>query len=100
MVTLAVVAAGAALYLAREFFQPIAIAVLLAITLRPAVRAMERVKIPPYAASAIVVLVLMTGLFVLGKVLATPVEEWVRTAPQNLEAAKEKINRVRQPVQQ
>jgi predicted PurR-regulated permease PerM len=96
---LAAVGVIAALYLGREFFQPIAIAVLLAVSLRPVVRVMARAKVPTALAAGVIVLALMAGLFVAGYALAGPVQKWIRSAPESLSAAESKLARLRRPVQ-
>src|SRR5204862_1871688 len=53
-----------ALHVARDFFIPVALAILLALTLTPAVRALRRCHIPTAAGAAIVLLAVL-GLFAL-----------------------------------
>ena len=72
------------LYFARTFLIPIAIAVLLAFVLSPAVRFLTRLRIPEWLGSAIVVIGLV-GAFVLGAYqLAGPVQAWTAEAPATL----------------
>ena len=99
-VILATVATAIALFLGREFFQPIAIAVLLSALFRPVVRAMEKAKLPTPLAAAVVVLGLIAALGVGIYALAGPVKNWFDTAPQSLATAQQKLERFRKPVQQ
>src|SRR4051812_46270432 len=96
VVIIAVVASGFALYFGREFFQPIAVAVLLAIIFRPVVRAMERMKIPSAVGATLVVLALIGVLFLIGLTIAHPVQQWVKDAPETFKIAQDKIARIRQ----
>ncbi len=99
VVTIAVAAAGFTLYLARDFFQPIAIGLLLAVVLRPVVRWLERMKVPTGLAATVVVLTLIAGMIVIGLTLSDPIQHWFETAPRSFATAETKINRLRQPLQ-
>lgn len=69
------------LYLSREFLLPIILALLIAITLRPAVRWLSQRGIPAWAtASLFAVLLLMLG-FVLGYVISGAASGWIAEAP-------------------
>jgi predicted PurR-regulated permease PerM len=93
------VAAGAAiLYFGREFFVPIVFGLLMAVLFRPVVRWLERLRVPTPIGAAIVVLGFIGVIVVAGWLLATPIQNWMATAPQRFEAAEEKLNRLRQPV--
>ena len=100
LVLIAVIAVIFAFYLGREFFQPIAIAVVLNALLRPVVRAMERARINTWFAATIVVLALLTSLVLAVYMLAGPVQGWMDTAPARLEAAQQKLERLKRPMQQ
>ena len=99
LVVVAVVAAGFALYFGRQLFQPITIAVVLNALFRPVVREINRARIPNALAAAVVVLALMAALVVGGYMLSGPVQQWIDSAPQSFEAAHDKIERLRRPVQ-
>src|SRR5689334_13118260 len=79
-VSAVVVAAGAALFLGRELFQPVAIAVLLAVILRPVVRGLERLRVPTPVGAGVVVLALIGAGVAGGYALADPVESWFKNA--------------------
>src|SRR5436190_1830535 len=98
LVIIATVVAGFGLYFGRDLFQPIAIAILLAISFRPPVRAMERVKIPTALAAAVVVLGFLCVLILIGYALAAPLKSFIETAPQSFSAAQDKLARLRRPV--
>jgi predicted PurR-regulated permease PerM len=91
LATLAAVAAIGALYLGREFFVPIAVALLFNALLRPLVRGLERMRVPAPAGAAIVVLGFVAVLVGGGFLLATPVQRWVVEVPRDFAAAREKL---------
>jgi predicted PurR-regulated permease PerM len=95
LVTLAVIAAVAALYLARDFFIPIAVALLFNALLRPPVRWLERLRVPAPVGAAVVVLAFV-GVLVWGTVaLAGPVQRWIDEAPKDFATAQTKLRSVR-----
>jgi len=96
----AIVAAGFGLYFGREFFVPIAFAIVLSVLLRPIVRWMERRGIGTAASAAIVTLVLVALMAAGAYTLAAPFQNWIRSIPQRLDAAEEKLSRLRAPVKQ
>ena len=100
LLVVAVVAAGAALYLAQEVFIPIALALLFAALFRPVVRALQRISIPAPASATVIVLGGLALLGVGGFFLAQPVRAWVRDAPQTLTAARSKLEKLRRPIKQ
>jgi predicted PurR-regulated permease PerM len=94
------VAMAFALYFGREFFVPIALAILLNALLRPVVRLLERARLPTPAGAAIVILVAIVALVVICYSLARPIQNWMKDAPQKLEVAQEKLTQLRRPIQQ
>jgi len=93
------VAAGAAiLYFGRDFFVPIVFAFLLNAVFRPLVRRLERLRVPPPAGAAVVVLGVTAAVVGLGFALSVPVQTWWADAPQLLDAAERKLSRVREPM--
>ena len=96
----AVVAAGAALYLAQEIFIPIALGLLLTSLFRPIVGVLSRVRISAPVSATLIILACL-GLFgVTGYLLAGPIRSWVRDAPKTLSAARGKIDKLRRPIKQ
>src|SRR4051794_40955143 len=89
----AIVAAAFALYFGREFFVPIAFAILLSVLFRPVVRWMERLHIPAVVGSTIVTLALVIAMAAGAYALTGPIQTWVRTAPERLSAAEQKLSR-------
>jgi predicted PurR-regulated permease PerM len=91
---IAVVAVGVGLALAKEVLVPIAIALLLYALLRPLVRRMQRLRIPPTVSAVLVVLGLLGLLFGIGAAFSQPLGEWAQRAPKTIEMARGKISKL------
>ena len=91
LVILAVLATLYTLYFARQFFIPIVFAVLLTLLLSPVIRAMARLRIPPPAGAAIVVLLLVGGVSVGIYELAGPAQTLANEAPATIAKANRKV---------
>jgi len=88
------------LHVARAFFMPVVLAVLLNFLLRPVVRGLQRLHIPAGLAAA-VVLVTLLGLTIYGVYsLSTPAAAWLARGPESLAQAERKIQQLRRPMQQ
>jgi predicted PurR-regulated permease PerM len=97
MVAIAIVAVLGALYFGREFFVPIAFAMVLNAVFRPVVRGLQRLRVPAWAGALLVVLVLV-GAIVAGVIaLKTPLKGWIEQVPQSFDAAQAKLDRIREP---
>jgi predicted PurR-regulated permease PerM len=85
----------AALYLGREVFVPIALAILLSFVLAPAVRLLQRIHVPrPMAVLGSVVLAFLL-LFALGSVIAKQLNQLAGDLPQYQATIVSKIDSVR-----
>jgi len=100
LIIVAIVAAGAALYVAQEIFVPIALALLLTALLRPVTRALAGIGLPAPASATLIVLGCLALLGATGFFLARPVRSWVREAPQTMAAARTKLEKLRRPIRQ
>jgi predicted PurR-regulated permease PerM len=99
LVITAIVAAGIALYFGREFFQPLAIALILRAVLRPLVRTGEKIRLPAPMGAAILLLALISIVVATGTLMVGPVERWLARAPHTLSVAEHKLNQLRRPMQ-
>jgi predicted PurR-regulated permease PerM len=100
LIVIATILVFGALYFAREFFIPVALAALLSLVFSPIVRVMARWHIP-YPAGAAVVLALVIGAVGGGGyMIAGPVRAWVTAAPVALPKAARKLRAVVRPVEQ
>lgn len=95
---LAVLAACFALYFGRGLFLPIAIAVVLALTLSPIIQIGQRIRIPAGISAFVVMLTFAAGLFIAVSTLSTPVATMIADAPQIGEQLKWKLKELRDPL--
>jgi predicted PurR-regulated permease PerM len=96
----AVVAAGAALYLAQEVFVPIALGLLLTALFRPVVQVLSEARIPEPVSATLIVVGLLGLVAAGGYFAAGPVRTWISEAPQTLSAARGKLDKLRRPIKQ
>src|SRR5919201_1059011 len=83
------------LYLGREVFVPIALAILLSFVLAPLVRLLQRCHMPRGLAVVAVVLLAFVSIFMLGGVIATQVTELAGDLPRYQFTMREKIKSLR-----
>jgi predicted PurR-regulated permease PerM len=86
------------LYVASAFLLPVVLAVLLHFLLRPLVKAMARVWIPPALGAAVVLLGAVGLLGYTGWQLAEPAVGWVQRAPSSLRDIERKLRVVKEPM--
>lgn len=98
LVGLLVLAVFYTLYLGREFFLPIVLAVMLSFLLSPVVRGMRRIWVPEALGAALLVLALLsllgTGIFQ----LAGPAYSWAEGAPLSLRKVEKRLRDLKRPV--
>lgn len=99
IITLALLGGCTALYLARSFFLPIVLALMIVLTLRPIVEAAKRARIPNALSAAVLLLVLGTGVSAGAFTLATPFADLVEDAPGIAAQLKLKLETLRRPVE-
>jgi predicted PurR-regulated permease PerM len=100
IVILATLAGIGALYLGRELFIPLALALLLNALLRPVVRSLERLRVSTAVGATLVSLGLLGVLVAGGMALVHPVRTWVSQLPATFEAAGRKLAPARQSLEQ
>ncbi|HEV2843914.1 MAG TPA: AI-2E family transporter [Thermoanaerobaculia bacterium] len=87
------------LYLARSFFLPIILAILLSFLLTPLMRGLKKLRIPSGLGAAILVFGLL-GLIGVGVYeLADPALEWMEQAPRSFRNVERKLREFKKPVQ-
>lgn len=99
IVTLATLAGIAALYVGRDVLVPLAVAAVLCVLLRPAVRLLEGLRVPTPLAAGLVMLALVGVLVGVGFALAAPLRAWASKAPEHFTSARDKLEGIRQPIQ-
>jgi predicted PurR-regulated permease PerM len=92
----AAVLAIAVLYAGREFFIPVALAVLATAV----VRWLERRRLPPAAGATLVLLLTLAVLGGAAWGLSVPLQDWAAKIPKSVAAAQAKLAQLRRPVQQ
>lgn len=100
LIVIATILVFGALYIARDFFIPVALAVLLSLVLSPIVRWLARWHVPYPAAAALVLGLVVAAVGVAGYGLAGPVRAWITAAPVALPKAAHKLRAVVRPVEQ
>jgi predicted PurR-regulated permease PerM len=85
----------ASLYLARAVLMPFALAVLLSFVLSPLVRRLQMWRVPRSAAVISVVLVAFAGIFVLGGIMVSQVNNLAEDLPKYRTTLSEKIQSLR-----
>jgi predicted PurR-regulated permease PerM len=95
---IAAIVSVAALYLGREFFIPVALALCFNALLRPVVHGLERLRIPTALGAAIVVLGGLGIAVVGGWALSGPVGAWVDKTPASLRTARAKLRSIGRPL--
>ncbi len=99
IVMLATLGGISALYVGREFFIPLALALLLNALLRPLVRGLERLRVSTAVGATMVSLGLLGALVVGGLALVNPIQAWVSQLPASFEAAGRKLAPARQSLE-
>ena len=86
-----------ALYFGREFFMPVVLAFLLALTLTPIVRVLRKRGLPAYFSATLLVVLAGLGIAATGYLLSGPVVELVANAPSIGRQVTERLSELRRP---
>jgi predicted PurR-regulated permease PerM len=100
LIVIATILVFAALYFARAFFIPVAIAALLSFVLSPIVRWLAKYHLPPPAGTALVLLLTGATAGAAGYALAGPIQTWIQVAPSSIAKAGRKLRVITKPVEQ
>ena len=84
-----------ALYVGREIFIPIALAILLSFVLAPLVRLLQRARLPRAAAVLLVVFFAFAGIFAIGGLIASELTQLAGDLPRYEFTMQEKIRSLR-----
>jgi predicted PurR-regulated permease PerM len=96
----AAVAVIALLYTGRQFFVPVATAILFNAVLRPPVRWLERRGISTPVGATAVLVTALAALAVTVLALSSPVQDFAARIPESVAAAQTKLARLRRPFEQ
>jgi len=87
-----------ACYVASDIILPIVLAFVLSLVLQPAMRALERVRLPRGIAAMFLILVLFGTLGGLGAVLSGPAVSWAQKLPAGVPKLQEHLSFLSQPI--
>jgi len=99
VVGLFVIALFAVLYFARNFFMPILVAVILALTLRPIVRSLARRHVSPVLTSIVLTAALAGAAAVAAYAVFVPAVDWINRAPEIGRELQDKLSDLRAPAE-
>jgi predicted PurR-regulated permease PerM len=88
----------AACYVASEIVLPIVLAFVLSLVLQPAMRVLERVRLPRGVAAMLVILVLFGTLGGLGTALSGPAASWAQKLPTGIPKLQERLSFLSRPI--
>jgi predicted PurR-regulated permease PerM len=88
----------AACYVAAEIVLPIALAFVLSLVLQPAMRALERVRLPRGFAAMLLIFVLFGTLGGLGTALSGPATSWAQKLPTGIPKLQERLSFLSRPI--
>jgi len=96
---LVLIAIAVVLYLTASLLLPIMVAITLALLLSPAVNALTRLRLPQPVSAGIVMLAVLVSLGGLAVNIASPVQGWIETAPQQLGKLEDRLATLMRPVE-
>jgi predicted PurR-regulated permease PerM len=97
---LSVLAVFYALRVGRDFFLPIAFALLLNLLFSPLIRTLKRVHVAPPLGAALIILAMLGAMSAGVYQLTDPVQEWVGKGPTSLQSTMKRLRSIRRPVEQ
>ena len=99
IVGLFILACAYTLAIGSDFFIPLTLALLLHLVLRPILRFLERFRLPPPVAAAIIILGMAAVLVVGLSYLLNPIDNWFRDMPRIAAQLQEKVQVLREPIE-
>lgn len=100
LVGIFIVASVSALYFARDFFMPVVLAFLMALTLTPVVRLLRRHGIPAALSATLLVVLSGASIGFIGYVMSGPVVELVADAPKIGRELTLRLSQISRPLEQ
>jgi predicted PurR-regulated permease PerM len=89
---------GAFLYVGRVLLLPIMAAAIVALTLAPLVRAGKRRGVSPWITALLLVVISIGAVAIAATVMAGPVSQWIRRAPEIGATIKDRLSALDQPL--
>jgi len=85
-------------YVAAEIVLPIVLAFVLSLVLQPAMRALERIHLPPGISAMVIILALFGTLGGLGVALSGPAASWAQELPAGIPKLQERLSFLSRPI--
>jgi predicted PurR-regulated permease PerM len=85
-------------YLAADFILPIVVACVLMLVLQPAMRLLEKLRIPRAMGAALLILVLFGALAGIVSMLSGPAGAWVQKLPEGIPKLQERLSFLNEPI--
>lgn len=101
LMIIAFVSLSAAFYVAMAVLVPVVAGMVIALALRPPMRRLVRLGIPPMVSAAVLVAAMMVLVTLLVQQLIAPAQEWLARAPMNLRLRQlqEKLEPLQKPLE-
>ncbi|HEY1583994.1 MAG TPA: AI-2E family transporter [Chthoniobacterales bacterium] len=87
------------MYFVRSLLLPIVLALLLSYLLRPIVRWLTKIQIPPLIGAALILLSVVGAIGYGASLLAAPAAGWLEKAPYSLHELKQKLHQIQKPME-
>ncbi len=85
-------------FVAREIMLPLVFAIVLKLLLQPALRVLERLRIPRLAAAVLLILALFGTIVGLGTAVSGPARTWAAKLPEGIPRLEERLSFTRVPI--
>ena len=85
-------------YVASEIVLPLVFAIVLKLLLQPALRGLERLRIPRILAAVLLILTLFGTIVALGTAISGPARTWAAKLPEGIPRLEERLSFVRGPI--
>jgi predicted PurR-regulated permease PerM len=85
-------------FVAREIVLPLVFAIVLKLLLQPALRALERLRIPRLPAALLLILALFATIVGLGTAISGPARTWAAKLPEGIPRLEERLSILRVPI--
>ena len=85
-------------YVAREIVLPMFFAVMLNLLMQPALRALERLRVPTPLGAIVLILVVIATIVGLGAAVSGPAEAWIAKLPEGIPRIEERLSFLDAPI--
>ena len=85
-------------YVARDIVLPMIFAVMLNLLMQPALRALERLRVPKVLGSILLILVVLATIVGIGAAISGPAEAWIAKLPEGIPRIEERLRFLDAPI--